>query len=145
MTWGYPLGFGYKIIRREKGEIYCCCFDAIAVPCMAQIAMVVGLLGKRGGQYVTLVFLSLFLLWSLLGGLLHRILKGESRELTLEIPPYRIPLILGVIKKLWIRITAFLISAVPYVLLGILLVNILYILKIIDFLSIIFSPLLRLC
>jgi len=40
------------------------------------------------------------------------------------------------------RIEAFLISAVPYVLLGILVVNILYTLKIIDFLARIFSPVL---
>jgi ferrous iron transport protein B len=126
--------------RREK--FIAATLMAIAVPCMAQIAMIVGLVGKRGGQYVAVVFLTLVLLWFILGGILHRILKGESPELILEIPPYRRPQILAVIKKLWMRTYAFLVSAVPYVLLGILIVNILYTLKVIDLLAKLSSPIL---
>ncbi|MBL7081945.1 MAG: ferrous iron transporter B, partial [Candidatus Omnitrophica bacterium] len=109
---------------------------------MAQIAMIVGLVGNRGGGYVVIVFSVLILLWFILGRILHRVLKGESPALTLEIPPYRIPQVLAVTKKLWMRTEAFLISAVPYVLLGILAVNILYALRIIDFLAKVFSPVL---
>jgi len=126
--------------RREK--FIAATLMAIAVPCMAQIAMIVGLVGKRGGQYVAVVFLTLVLLWFILGGILHRILKGESPELILEIPPYRRPQILAVIKKLWMRTYAFLVSAVPYVLLGILIANILYTLKVIDLLAKLSSPIL---
>lgn len=126
--------------RREK--FIAATLMAIAVPCMAQIAMIVGLVGERGGQYLTIVFLVLISLWFILGRILHRVLKGESPELTLEIPPYRIPQVLAVIKKLWMRTQAFLISAVPYVLLGILVVNILYTLKVVDFLAKVFSPIL---
>jgi ferrous iron transport protein B len=126
--------------RREK--FIAATLMAIAVPCMAQIAMIVGLVGQRGGQYVAVVFLTLILLWFILGGILHRILKGESPELILEIPPYRRPQILAVIKKLWMRTRAFLLSAIPYVLLGILIVNILYTLKVIDLLAKLFSPIL---
>jgi ferrous iron transport protein B len=104
--------------------------------------MIAGLVGQRGGQYVVLVFSVLILLWFILGGTLHRVLKGESPTLTLEIPSYRIPQIKATIKKLWMRTEAFLVSAVPYVLLGILVVNILYTLKIIDFLAWIFTPIL---
>jgi ferrous iron transport protein B len=126
--------------RREK--FIAATLMAIAVPCMAQIAMIVGLVGQRGGRYVAVVFLTLILLWFILGAILHRILKGESPELILEIPPYRRPQILAVIKKLWMRTYAFLASAVPYVLLGILIVNILYTLKVIDLLARLFSPVL---
>jgi len=126
--------------RREK--FIAATLMAIAVPCIAQIAMIVGLVGERGGQYLAIVFSTLILLWFILGRILHRVLKGESPELTLEIPPYRIPQVLAVVKKLWMRTQAFLISAVPYVLLGILAVNILYTLKVIDFLAGIFAPVL---
>jgi len=126
--------------RREK--FIAATLMAIAVPCIAQIAMIVGLVGERGGQYLAIVFSTLILLWFILGRILHRVLKGESPELTLEIPPYRIPQVLAVVKKLWMRTQAFLISAVPYVLLGILAVNILYTLKVIDFLAGIFAPIL---
>lgn len=126
--------------RREK--FIAATLMAIAVPCMAQIAMIVGLVGERGGQNLAIVFSALVLLWFILGRILHRVLKGESPELTLEIPPYRIPQVLAVIKKLWMRIKGFLVSAVPYVLFGILIVNILYTLGVIDFLARIFSPVL---
>jgi ferrous iron transport protein B len=46
-------------------------------------------------------------------------------------------------KKLWMRVFSFLKEAVPYVLLGILFVNILYALHVIDFLTKIFSPIIE--
>jgi ferrous iron transport protein B len=47
-----------------------------------------------------------------------------------------------VIKKLWMRLSGFLKEALPLVLLGVLFVNILYTLKIIDFFAYIFTPVL---
>jgi ferrous iron transport protein B len=137
-----PGALATRLLEGRREKFIAATMMAIAVPCMAQIAMIVGLVGERGGQYLAIVFSVLFLLWFILGGILHRVLKGESPELTLEIPPYRIPQIFATIKKLWMRTEAFLIAAVPYVLLGILAVNILYTLKIIDFFARFFSPVL---
>jgi ferrous iron transport protein B len=58
----------------------------------------------------------------------------------IEIPPYRIPQLQAVIKKLWMRVFGFLKEAVPYVLLGVLFVNILYALGIIGFFSGLSAP-----
>ncbi|HEC69237.1 MAG TPA: ferrous iron transporter B [Candidatus Omnitrophica bacterium] len=127
--------------RREK--FIAVTLMAIAVPCMAQIAMITGLVGERGGQYLGIVFFTLIFLWFSLGRILNFFLKGESPELTLEIPPYRIPHPLAIVKKLAIRAQGFLGSALPYVLLGILLVNILYQLKIIEVLAFLLSPLFK--
>jgi ferrous iron transport protein B len=138
-----PGALATRLLEGRREKFIAATLMTIAVPCMAQIAMIVGLVGERGGQYVAVVFLTLILLWFILGGILHRILKGESPELILEIPPYRRPQILAVIKKLWMRTQAFLVSAVPYVLLGILIINILYTLKAIDLLAKLFSPILR--
>lgn len=137
-----PGALATRLLEGRREKFIAATMMAIAVPCMAQIAMIVGLVGERGGQYVAIVFLVLILLWFMLGRILHRVLKGESPALTLEIPPYRVPQISATIKKLWMRTEAFLVSAVPYVLLGILVVNIFYILKIIDFFAGIFSPIL---
>jgi len=137
-----PGGLATRLLEGRREKFIAATLMAIAVPCMAQIAMIVGLVGERGGQYVAVVFLTLILLWLILGRILHRILRGESPELILEIPPYRKPQILAVIKKLWMRTRAFLLSAIPYVLLGILVVNILYTLKVIDLLAKLFAPVL---
>lgn len=138
-----PGAFATRILENRREKFIATTLMAIAVPCMAQIAMIIGLLGERGGRYVLIVFSTLFSLWMVLGYLLNKILKGESPALILEIPPYRIPQPLAVLKKLWMRIRGFLISAIPYVLLGVLFVNILYALKVIDFLARVSAPLLE--
>ena len=115
---------------------------AVAVPCMAQIAMIVGLVGQRGGKYVAIVFFTLFVLIVIKGVILNKVLKGQSPETLIEIPPYRIPQTKAVIKKLWMRLFGFLREALPYVLLGVLFVNILHSLRIIDFFANIFAPVL---
>jgi ferrous iron transport protein B len=137
-----PGALATRLLEGRREKFIAATMMAIAVPCVAQLAMIIGLVGQRGGQFVAIVFLVLILIWFILGGIMHRFLKGESPALTLEIPPYRIPQVMATVKKLWMRTQAFLISAVPYVLLGILIVNILYTLKIIDFLAKAFSPIL---
>ncbi|MBU1656735.1 MAG: ferrous iron transporter B, partial [Candidatus Omnitrophica bacterium] len=77
------------------------------------------------------------------GFILNRVMKGRSPEILWEIPPYRMPKPAAIIKKLWMRVSEFLGEAVPYVLLGILFVNILYISGIFNWLSNIFAPVLN--
>lgn len=123
--------------RREK-------FIAVVLmaPCLAQIAMIVGLVGQRGGKYVAIVFFTLFSLIVIKGLILNKVLKGVSPEILVEIPPYRIPQIQAVIKKLWMRLSGFLGEALPFVLMGVLFVNILYMLRIMDFFAYLFTPVL---
>jgi len=107
---------------------------------MAQIAMIVGLVGERGGQYLAIVFGTLFFILIIKGLILNKLIKGASPEILVEIPPYRLPQLMAVLKKLWMRLFGFLREVVSYVLLGVLFVNILYALKIIGFLSNLFAP-----
>ncbi len=138
-----PGVLAIRILEEKREKFIAATLMAIAIPCMAQIAMIVGLVGQRGGAYVVLIFLTLFILLIIKGIILNKVMKGKSPEILVEMPPYRIPQLLAVFKKLWMRILSFLKEAVPYVLLGILFVNILYVLHVIDALSKIFSPLLR--
>ncbi len=71
---------------------------------------------------------------------MNKFLPGYSPEILIEIPPYRIPHLNSILKKLWIRISWFLKEAVPLVLLGVFFINVLYFFKVIDFLAYIFSP-----
>ncbi len=137
-----PGALSTRILEGKREKFIAATLMAIAVPCMAQLAVIIGLVGERGGGYLAIVFLTLLIIWTVLGKILNRFIKGESPALILEIPPYRIPQPLAVIKKLWLRVEGFIVSAVPYVLLGVLFVNILYALKIIDFLAKLVSPVL---
>jgi len=138
-----PGALATRLLEGRREKFIAATLMAVAIPCMAQIAMITGLLGKRGGRYVALVFGVLFFLLIIKGVILNKLTKGKSPEILLEMPPYRLPQFRPVMRKLLIRITGFLREAVPYVLLGILFVNILYALRVIDFLSDVFSPVLR--
>lgn len=93
---------------------------------MAQLAMIVGLLGPYGVRGLLPLFATLFVLWVVLGIILHLTVRGESPEILLEIPPYRFPYWKALLKKLWIRVRQFVTEAVPYVLLGVAAAGLLY-------------------
>jgi len=100
----------------------------------------VGLVGKHGAGYLAIIYGTLFVVWVLLGVIFNKTVKGESPEIFLEIPPYRIPYITSLAKKIWIRIKWFLKEAIPFVLLGVLIVNLLYTFGIIQFAGKIAAP-----
>lgn len=130
-----PGALATRVLETRRERFISATLMAIAVPCMAQIAMIVGLIGKYGAKGLGLVFGTLFVVWLALGLLLNSILKGDSPEIFVEIPPYRFPYWMALLKKLWMRTKWFLKEAIPYVLLGVLVVNILYSLRIIEFIG----------
>lgn len=135
-----PGALASRVLETRKERFIASTLMAICVPCMAQIAMVAGLLGQHGAAGFLPVFGTLFLLWIALGMLMKRFTRGETPEILVDIPPYRWPYWKSLLKKLWMRIRWFIREAVPYVLLGIFIVNLLYSLGIIALLSRVFRP-----
>lgn len=138
-----PGALSLRLFEERRERFIAATLLAVAIPCMAQTAMIIGILGRFGGHYVSIVFLTLFIVWFILGRFLNKFLKGESPEILVEIPPYRRPVLSALVKKLWIRMQWFITEAVPFVLLGIFFVNILYYSHIIGILSYIFSPVIK--
>jgi len=132
-----------RILESKRERFIASALISIGVPCAALQAMIFGLVGKHGGQYVSMVYGTLFLVWLFLGLILNRVLKGFSPPLLIEVPPYRLPPWRTMVKKLWMRIKGFLKEALPIVLLGVLAVNILYFLKVFDFLANLTAPLIH--
>ena len=121
-----------RILETRRERFIAATIISIGVPCAALQAMIWGLLGRHGARYVIVVYITLFLVWAGLGRLLNSVLKGRSPELIMEIPPYRLPSLRALAQKVWMRMAAFLREAVPIVLLGVLIVNVLYFLGIFD-------------
>jgi ferrous iron transport protein B len=96
------------------------------VPCAALQAMIIGLVGAHGAQYVVIVYVTLALVWIILGFILRYTVKGFSPELLIEIPPYRLPPWRAVLQKLWIRSSGFLKEALPIIIGAVMVINILY-------------------
>ncbi len=129
-----------RILESRRERFIAATIISIGVPCAALQAMIWGLVGERGGRYVGIIYLSLFIVWIVLGRVLDMILKGQSPELIMEVPPYRLPSLQTISKKLLMRMVAFLKEALPIVLLGVLVVNILYFLKVFDVIANLTSP-----
>ena len=137
-----PGALATRILETKKQRFIAMTLMAISVPCMAQSAMIFAILGRYGLKWIFIVYSTLFVLYILLGVTLKRIVKGESPELLLEVPPYRKPDPVTLLKKTWSKAYGFLAEAVPFVILGIFIVNLLYIFGAVDVLSIVFSPIL---
>lgn len=136
-----PGAMATRILETRREKFIAATLMAIAVPCMAQTAMIFGLVGPYGALGLGAVFGTLFIVWITLGLILNRVIKGESPEIFVEIPPYRLPYFSALIKKLWMRVRWFLKEAVPFVLIGVFFVNILYMLGIIAFVGKLTEPL----
>ena len=132
-----------RSLETKKQRFIAATLIAISVPCMAKNAMVFGILGSFGMVYVILVFATLFLVFVSSGIILNRLIKGDSPEICLEIPPYRMPDPMTVLKKTWMRIRWFLKEAIPFVFLGVLLINVLYAVGFVEWLGGIFAPVIQ--
>jgi len=127
-----PAVLSTRILESKRERFIAATLISIAVPCAALQAMIFGLVGECGGQYVAIVYGTLFVVWIILGIILNRAVKGFSPELLIEIPPYRLPSWRAVLQKLWMRAYGFLVEAVPIILGAVLVINILHALRVFD-------------
>lgn len=116
-----------RILETEKQRFISAALIALSIPCLAQNAVIVSLLMRFGVQYVAIVYGTLIIIHIVVGLLLNRITKGESPEILLEIPPYRMPSFQTTIKKTLVRVKYFLKEAVPYIIIGVFIANIMFV------------------
>ncbi len=129
-----------RVLESRKERFITATLMSIGVPCAALQAMILGLVGNFGGQYVFLVYVTLFIVWIISGVILNFTVSGFSPELLLEIPPYRLPPVRLMVSKIWMRILSFLKEAIPVVFIGIFVINILYTLKLFDYITTLTAP-----
>jgi ferrous iron transport protein B len=135
-----PAVMATRILESKKEQFIAATLISIAVPCAALQAMIFGMVGSYGFQYVVLVYGTLFIVWIALGVILKYMVKGFSPELLIEIPPYRLPPWHTVLQKLWMRSYGFLVEAIPIILGAIVVVNILFSLHVFDTIANLTAP-----
>ena len=134
------LGFGCnvpgilatRVLESKRERFITATLISIAIPCASLQAMIFGLVGERGVEYVLMVYATLVAVWVVLGLALRYTSRGFTPELLIEIPPYRLPSWQAVLKKLWRRTRGFILEAIPIVLGAVLVINVLYALGIFD-------------
>ncbi len=127
-----PAIMATRILESKRERFISATLISIAIPCAASQAMIIGLVGAEGGQYVAMVYGTLFLVWLILGLIINRVARGFSPELLIEIPPYRRLSWRAVFTKLWMRVYGFLREALPIILIAIFVIGILYNLGVFD-------------
>ena len=145
------LGFGCnvpgimatRVLESKRERFIASTLISIAVPCAALQAMIIKLLGAEGFTPLLIVYSSLFFSWIIIGFILNKVLKGNSPELVLEIPPYRWPPFNIIFSKLWLRVREFIVDAFPFVIMGVLIVNLLQYVQFFNAVSAFFEPVLK--
>ena len=127
-----PAILATRILESKRERFIAATLISIAIPCAALQAMIIGLVGQHGVQYIAIVYGTLFIVWVILGIIINRFARGFSPELLVEIPPYRLPPWRTVLQKLWMRASGFLKEAIPIILGAVLVINILYFLGVFD-------------
>ena len=96
------------------------------VPCSAVTAVILGATAKYvGWQFALLIYAIDLIVIFAAGYVLGKLLPGEHTGLILEMPPFRLPSIKGIIKKTWIRLKDFVYIAFPLLIAGAALIGIL--------------------
>jgi len=125
-----------RILETRKQRFIMMTLLAIFIPCGAQIGImqdvVPGLMGW--------ILLYLIIGYFVFGYILNKIVPGRAPEFLIDVPPYRRPMLSNIGKKVWGRIAGFFKVAIPFVLLGCALVNVFYLLGVIQWLGDTLAP-----
>jgi len=131
-----------RVLSTHKQRFMMLTMLGVSIPCMAQTAVILNIVGPFGLGWVVLIYFILMSIFVGMGALLNKLMRGETPEIAIEIPPYRMPRLSNLLMKTRLRIGQFLLEAIPWVFVGIIIVNVLYALGITEFMSRVSSPLL---
>jgi ferrous iron transport protein B len=130
-----------RILETEKDRTIVTLLLALAVPCSAQLGVILGMFAGLPALYLFLWIFIVVGILILVGYLASRVIPGEGSDFILEVPPLRIPLISNVIVKTLARIEWYLKEAVPLFILGTLILFALHKTEILTLLERVATPL----
>ncbi len=116
MTLGFGCGTMATMVTRtletKRERIIATMLLALAIPCSAQLGVIVGILSGNG--IVTFIWASVIIAIFLLIGLLTSIIMpGEKASFYMELPPLRLPKISNILNKTYTRMEWYFIEILP--------------------------------
>jgi len=119
MGCSVPAILATRVIESRRERLILGTIIVMAIPCSAQMAVIIGTVGNYGGIVYVLAILAILLgLVLILGRLLHKAIKFEPTSLMIEIPDLSVPRGNNILRKTWIRIKEFFVIAFPILLVG---------------------------
>ena len=114
-----------RILHTPRERLITIYLMALAIPCSAQLGVVLGLLGgiSFGATVIWVAAIVLVLLFT--GWLASKVVPGRRVPLITELPPMRMPVLGNVLKKTGGRLKWYLIEVIPLFLIGTLIMFVL--------------------
>ena len=107
-----------RILHSPRERLITTFLLALAIPCSAQLGVVLGMLGGVSFQAVLIWALAMVGVLILAGFLAAKLIPGRRIPLVTELPPMRLPILGNVLKKTGGRLKWYLIEVIPLFLLG---------------------------
>ncbi|MFZ2972347.1 MAG: ferrous iron transport protein B [Ferribacterium limneticum] len=107
-----------RILHSQRERIITIFLLALAIPCSAQLGVVLGMLGGVSFTAVLIWALAMVAILLLSGFLAAKLIPGRRIPLVTELPPMRLPIFANVFKKTGGRLKWYLIEVIPLFLLG---------------------------
>jgi ferrous iron transport protein B len=107
-----------RILATPKERLIAILLLALGVPCSAQLATIMGILGGISFKALVTLFAVVLSQMVLVGFLAARVLTGERSDFVLELPPLRLPRLRNLLTKTVLRVRWYLGEAVPLFLIG---------------------------
>ncbi|MBS1820030.1 MAG: ferrous iron transporter B [Acidobacteria bacterium] len=110
-----------RILATPKERLIAILLLALGIPCSAQLATILGILGGVSFGALLTLFGVVLLQMFVVGWLAGRLLRGERSDFIMELPPIRLPKLRNLLTKTRMRVWWYLGEAVPLFLVGTLL------------------------
>jgi ferrous iron transport protein B len=107
-----------RILHSPRERMITIFLLALAIPCSAQLGVVLGMLGGVSFTAVLIWALAMLGILMLAGFLAAKLIPGRRIPLVTELPPMRLPVLGNVLKKTAGRLQWYLIEVIPLFLLG---------------------------
>ncbi|UAL08290.1 MAG: ferrous iron transport protein B [Candidatus Methanogranum gryphiswaldense] len=121
-----PAILATRTIQSRRERLIITSIIVMAVPCSAQMAIIMGITGKYAGiPYALAILVMLVALGCLIGLILNKYLTKEPSSLAMELPDLVMPQARNVLFKTWERIKDFFVIAFPLLVIGSIIVEIL--------------------
>ncbi len=135
-----PACVGCRIMETKRDR-FIAIFLSTLVPCSARTVVILGLVGVYVGvQWALVLYLIDFVLIFIIGRILNKFLPGVSVGIIMEMPSYRLPSGTVVLKQAWNRFKPFLLTALPLIIIGSVIIEAMRITGILSLVSNAMSP-----
>lgn len=129
-----------RILETKKDRIITTFLLALAIPCSAQLGVILGMLGSLSYKATIIWIGSVIGVMLLSGFLASKVIRGEKTEFFLEIPPIRRPNLTNILVKTVGRIEWYLKEAVPLFMLGTFILFLMHKLNVLGFIERLAAP-----